>query len=173
MRFATVITTCASVASATITWNLAKASNPSEDQLDAYSRIEAAMTAAADRHNRLGDAQKSINVRYDPGIPTAEANINGDLGFGSNRGFMSERTALHEISHTLGVGQSGGYYSHCDSGDWPSALPLLRSWDGADAVINCGGGHIWPYGLNYDNEYSDLNAERHVLLINAMIDDGM
>lgn len=173
MRFAAILAAYASVTSATITWTLSKAQNPSQDQLDAYTRIEAAMTAAANRYNRLGDAQKVIRVRYDPGIPTAEANINGDLGFGSNRSYMSERTALHEISHTLGIGQSGAWFSKCESGDWPRALPLLRSWDGSGAVINCGGSHIWPYGLNYDNEWSEQNAERHCLLINAMIDDGM
>ncbi|KAL2209070.1 hypothetical protein CC79DRAFT_1320603 [Sarocladium strictum] len=173
MRFTTLLFAYASVASARLTWTLAKASNPSTDQLDAYTRIEAAMTAATNRYNRLGDATKSIRVRYDPGIPTAEANTNGDLGFGSNRSYMSERTALHEISHTLGVGLSGGFNANCASGNWPNALPLLRSWDGQGAVINCGGQHMWPYGLNYDNEWSDQNAERHCLLVNAMIRDGM
>ncbi|KAK0390508.1 hypothetical protein NLU13_0012 [Sarocladium strictum] len=173
MHLAAILITYTSLVSATLTWTLSKASNPTADQIDAYARIEAAMTAAVNRYNRLGDAQQTIRVRYDPGIPTAEANVNGDLGFGSNRSYMSERTALHEISHTLGLGLSGGWYSNCGSGNWPTALPLLRSWDGPGAVINCGGSHIWPYGLNYDNEWSDQNAERHCLLVNAMIDDGM
>ncbi|KAK1594961.1 ricin B lectin [Colletotrichum navitas] len=169
----TTIVATASVAQAAINWTLEKAANPTDDQLDAYAKIEEAMKLAAERHARLGTAQKTITVTYTPGVPTAEANTGGTLRFGTSRDFMTERTALHEISHTLGVGLSDGYKSRCASGDWPTALPLLRSWDGDDATIHCGGYHFWPYGLNYDNEWSDEAADRHVLLINAMLADGM
>lgn len=174
MRFSIVASlACASAASATLTWSLEKVSSPSADQTDAYSLIEAAMTLAVSRYSRLSDATKTIRVYYAPGVPTAEANYNGDLRFGSNRSYMTERTALHEISHTLGVGQTDAFNQRCAANDWPSATPLLQSWDGSGAIINCGGGHIWPYGLNYDNEWSETNAERNVLLIDAMIADGM
>ncbi|KAH6613924.1 hypothetical protein C7974DRAFT_66957 [Boeremia exigua] len=164
---------CLSTTQAAISWTLAKASAPTADQLDAYTRIESAMRLAAARYNRLGSATKSIRVAYAPGVPTAEANFNGDLRFGSNRAYMNERTALHEISHTLGIGQTAAFDRKCAAGDWRTALPLLRSWDGSAAVINCGGSHIWPYGLNYDTEWSESNANRHVQLLNAMIADGL
>lgn len=77
------------------------------------------------------------------------------------------------IAHTLGVGQSDGFTANCDSGDWPTALPLLQSYDGSDATISCGGSHFWPYGLNYETEMSDTNADRHVAILNAMIVDGI
>lgn len=177
MRLSTILVAavaCASSASAKLSWSLqGKASNPTADQADAYSRIEAAMRLAVARYDRLGSASKTIRVYYTPGVPTAEANFNGDLRFGSNRSYMTERTAMHEISHTLGIGQTNQFNVRCASGNWPRALPLLRSWDGGSAVINCGGSHIWPYGLNYDNEWSETNANRHVQLINAMIADGM
>lgn len=163
----------ASVTTAAITWTLDKATNPSPDQLSAYPKIEAAMKLAVARHARLGSANKTIHVFYAPGVPTAEANRNGDLRFGSNRSYMTERTALHEISHTLGVGQSAAFDSMCGSGKWKTALPLLKSWDGDGARVNCGGGHFWPYGLNYENEWSDRNADRNVLIVNAMLRDGM
>ncbi|KAL2104887.1 hypothetical protein VUR80DRAFT_9406 [Thermomyces stellatus] len=174
MRFSApaLLALCA-LASAQISWTLEKEANPTADQSDAYARIEEAMTLAVDRHARLGSATKTVRVYYAPGVPTAEANYNGDLRFGSDRAFMTERTALHEISHTLGVGQTAAFDQLCASGDWPTALPLLREWDGPDAVINCGGGHFWPYGLNYDDEWSETNADRHVLIVNAMIADGM
>ncbi|KAK2742417.1 hypothetical protein FQN55_007855 [Onygenales sp. PD_40] len=162
-----------STASAAITWTLEKSSSPSADETDAYQKIEAAMTLAVTRYSKFTDASKTIRVYYTPGVPTAEANYNGDLRFGSNRSYMTERTAMHEISHTLGVGQTAAFDEKCASGDWPTALPLLRSWDGQDAVINCGGGHFWPYGLNYDDEWSETNADRHVMLVDAMLDDGM
>ena len=177
MRFTLVITgvlAYVSSASAAINWTLIKAANPTADQKDAYTRIENCMRLAADKYNQLSTvANKNIRVAYAPGVPTAEANYNGDLRFGSNRAYMNQRTAMHEISHTLGIGQTREFDRRCAAGDWPSALPLLRSWDGPKAVINCGGSHIWPYGLNYDNEWSDINASRHVLLVNAMIRDGM
>ncbi|KAK2036554.1 ricin B lectin [Colletotrichum somersetense] len=173
LSFLVTIVAYATTVQSAITWTLQKATNPTADQTDAYNKIEAAMRLAVARHSRLGSATKSIRVYYTPGVPTAEANYNGDLRFGTNRAYMNERTALHEISHTLGVGQTAAFDRKCAAGDWASALPLLRSWDGSAAVINCGGSHIWPYGLNYDNEWSETNANRHVQLINAMIRDGM
>ncbi|KAF4983953.1 hypothetical protein FZEAL_745 [Fusarium zealandicum] len=175
MRFSalTALVAYASTASGAITWSLAKSSNPTSDQSDAYRRIEAAMKLAVARYSRYSDASKVIRVSYTPGVPTAEANYNGDLRFGSDRAYMAERTALHEISHTLGVGQTASFNQRCSANNWPSATQLLKSWDGPNARINCGGSHIWPYGLNYDTEWSEVNANRHVQLIDAMLADGM
>ncbi|KAH7338528.1 ricin B lectin [Pyrenochaeta sp. MPI-SDFR-AT-0127] len=168
-----VIAAYACTSSATLTWALSKVANPTADQQDAYTRIEAAMNKAVTRYHRYSDANKTIRVYYSPGVPTAEASYNGDLRFGSNRAYMTERTAMHEISHTLGVGQTAAFNTKCASGDWRTALPLLRSWDGASAKINCGGSHFWPYGLNYETEWSETNANRHVQLVEAMLTDGM
>ena len=163
-----------SLASAAIDWELQRLSNPSDDQADAYTRIEAAMNLAAARYNRLAPgASKIITVQYEPSVETADGNFNGNIRFGANRSYMNERTALHEISHTLGIGQTQAFNDRCSANNWPSATPLLQSWDGSGAVINCGGGHIWPYGLNYDNEWSETNADRHCQLINAMLADGL
>lgn len=131
------------------------------------------MRRAVARYERFTGASKTIRVYYAPGVPTAEANYNGDLRFGSNRAYMTERTAMHEISHTLGVGQTAAFNEKCAANNWPRATRLLQSWDGANARINCGGGHFWPYGLNFDNEWSETNANRHVQMIDAMLADGM
>jgi hypothetical protein len=136
----------ACTASARINWTLQKTTNPTTDQKDAYTKIEAAMTKAVARYQKYSDANKTIRVAYSPGVPTAEANYNGDLRFGSNRAYMTERTAMHEISHTLGVGQTAAFDRKCKAGDWKTALPLLKSFDGSSAKITCGGGHFWPYG---------------------------
>lgn len=144
MRFSVLVIalTCLSTASAAITWSLQKATNPTADQKDAYTRIEAAMRLAVARYGRLSSATKTIRVSYAPGVPTAEANYNGDLRFGSVRSYMNERTAMHEISHTLGIGQTAAFNTRCAANNWPRATPLLQSWDGAGVRINCGGGHI-------------------------------
>jgi hypothetical protein len=151
MRFSLLATAAlyAASASATLNWTLIRAANPTADQQDAYSRIDAAMRAAVTRYHRYTGANKTIRVYYEPSVPTAEANYNGDLRFGANRSYMNERTAMHEISHTLGIGQTQAFNDRCAANNWPTATPLLQSWDGAGARINCGGGHIWPYGLNY------------------------
>ncbi|KAF2868092.1 hypothetical protein BDV95DRAFT_501178 [Massariosphaeria phaeospora] len=163
----------ATIAFSAITWTLQRTSSPTTDQNDAYTKIDAAMKKAVARYSKFSDANKVIKVFYAPGVPTAEASYNGDLRFGSNRAYMTERTAMHEISHTLGVGQTAAFDRKCKAGDWKTALPLLRSFDGASAKISCGGGHFWPYGLNYETEWSETNADRHVKMVEAMLTDGM
>ncbi|KMS68861.1 hypothetical protein ACM01_37400 [Streptomyces viridochromogenes] len=161
-------------AAATITWTLERASNPTEDQRTAYDLITRAMNAAVARYNNLSDLGKTITVRYDPGVPTADGNINGTIRFG-NRGYMNERTALHEIAHTIGVGTSSGWSRLGGSGTWTGAqaTSLVRQFDGTSAKISTGGGHFWPYGLNYDNEFSNTAADRHVRIVAAMVRDGL
>jgi len=156
-----------------ITYTLARSANPTDDELDAYARITDAMDRAVARYNKFNNTQRQLWVSYDPGVQTADATINGNIRFGSNRSYMVEGTALHEMSHTVGVGTAWNFQSKCDAQDWPAALPLLRSWDGPDARINCGGGHFWPYGLNYSNEFSETAFDRNVRLIQAMHHDGL
>jgi hypothetical protein len=162
------------VAAATITWNLERASNPTADQQTAYNLITTAMNAAVARYNNLSDLGKSITVRYDPGVPTADGNINGTIRFG-NRSYMTERTALHEIAHTIGVGTSSGWSALGGSGTWTGAQATaqVRQFDGSGAKLSTGGGHFWPYGLNYENEMSGTAADRHVQIVAAMVRDGL
>ncbi|GAA4294658.1 hypothetical protein GCM10023086_07130 [Streptomyces venetus] len=162
-------------AAATISWSLVRASNPTEDQRTAYDLITKAMNAAVARYNNLSDLGKTITVRYEPGVPTADGNINGTIRFGSNRSYMNERTALHEIAHTIGVGTSAGWSRLGGSGTWTGAqaTALVKQYDGSGAKISTGGGHFWPYGLNYDNEWSTTAADRHVHLVAAMVRDGL
>ncbi|MEU0211545.1 hypothetical protein ABZ235_20950 [Streptomyces canus] len=163
------------VEAATITWTLERASNPTADQQAAYALITAAMNAAVARYNNLSDLGKSITVRYDTSVPTADGNLNGTIRFGSNRSYMTERTALHEIAHTIGVGTSSGWSSLGGSGTWTGAqaTALVRQFDGSSAKLSTGGGHFWPYGLNYENEFSGTAADRHVQIVAAMVRDGL
>lgn len=171
----TVLVYATTASSAAITYTIQRASNPTADQTDAYNKIDAAMKLAIARYGKYCNVKctKKITVQYEPSVATADANYNGNMRFGSNRSYMAERNAMHEISHTLGVGQTANFDSLCTSGSWKTALPLLRSFDGASAVISCGGSHFWPYGLNYDNEWSETNANRHVQMMQAMLNDGM
>jgi hypothetical protein len=158
----------------TITWTLVRAQNPSADQQDAYNRITAAMNAAVARYNNLSDLGKNITVYYEPSVPTADGNINGTIRFGA-KASMNERTALHEISHTIGVGTSGRWGALGCGGTYngAQATALVRQYDGQSASIKCDGSHFWPYGLNYDSEFSQTNADRHVEIVEAMVRDGL
>ncbi|WP_146185419.1 hypothetical protein [Microbacterium sp. HMWF026] len=160
---------------ARFTYRLWRADNPTADQTDAYDRIEKAMQAATARYDRLTSLSRFVNVYYEPGVPTAEASSNGDLRYGADRAYMVEGTTLHEIAHTLGVGTTYSWDSFCYDGTYhgAKATALLRSWDGAGAVINCDAGHFWPYGLNYSDEFSETAFDRNVQLVNAMREDGL
>lgn len=162
-----------SIAGAKLTFRLDKTDSPTKDQADAYEKINDAMSAAVDRYSRITDASLDFNVSYSPDVRTAEGNVLGEISFGSRRIFMTERVALHEISHGFGVGTTDGFRELCESGNWTTALSLLQRWDGEDAEIHCDDTHFWPYGLNYDSEWSEENADRHCQLVEAMKKDGM
>ena len=103
------------------------------------------------------------------------AEINGTIRFGSNRSYMTERTALHEIAHTIGVGTSANWNSLSSGGTWhgAQATALVKQFDGSGATLSTGGGHFWPYGLNYENEFSNTAADRHIQIVAAMVRDGL
>lgn len=67
MRFhvLTGLLALASTTSAAITWTLQKAANPTTDQADAYSKIEAAMRLAVAHYAKFSDATKSLTVQYE------------------------------------------------------------------------------------------------------------
>jgi hypothetical protein len=157
-----------------VAWNLVRVPNPSADQRRAYDLITRSMNAAVARYNRLSGLSKSITVHYDPRVPTADGNINGTIRFGAFAS-MNERTALHEISHTIGVGTSGNWRKLGCGGTYSGAraTALVKQYDGQSAVIRCDGQHYWPYGLNYDNEFSQTNGDRHVKIVEAMASDGL
>ncbi|KAF5003190.1 hypothetical protein FDECE_10258 [Fusarium decemcellulare] len=176
MRFSILaaVVACASSASAKITWSIEKVSNPNADQAEAYELMEKAVIAAVARYERFTDADKTIRLHYVPEVPTADGNYNGDIRYGGDHVYMNEFTTMHEISHTLGIGQTAAFEQNCAENNWPIANALLKSWDGEDAQVNCDGtGHINPYGMNTQAEWDDLHAERHVRLIDAMLQDGM
>ncbi|CAN8098207.1 unnamed protein product [Discula destructiva] len=155
-------------------YTIEMAPNPTADELDAYIRIAAAMDAAIARHEGFGSrAAKKMVVEYNPVVPSADGSITGLIRFGSNRQFMTEFFALHEIAHTLGVGLTPAFRWRCDQNEWPTAGPLLQSIDGPDARIECDQFHFWPYGLNLQAEMNIDQANRHVVLLDAMIADGI
>lgn len=142
----------------------------------AYNLITASMNKAVKRYNKWGNFDKTIRVSYVPSVPTADANFDGSIRFGANPAHQGESTALHELAHCMGVGTSPRWSSPLVVGNkfvGAKALQWVKYYDGANAIINCDNFHFWPYGINFSNEFSEGNADRHVRLVWAMKLDGL
>jgi hypothetical protein len=148
-----------------ITYKLSDGSEQWDPEI--RQRIVDAMEAAVALYNEHGEFNKLITANYSPGTPTADANYNGWINFG---GQINKRVALHEISHTLGVGTHRSWRGLLQDGKWTGeyAIAQLREFDGPDAELRGDRQHFWPYGLNYDREGGDLNVVRHVKMVEAL-----
>jgi hypothetical protein len=137
---------------------------------DRKKRIVEAMDAAVAFLNEHGDFKKHVTANNSPGTPTADANYDGWINWG---GTINRRVALHEISHTLGIGTHAEWSRHVKDGKWTGkhALKQLREFDGPDAVLHADRMHFWPYGLNYDNESSAEADLRFVKMVAAFRKD--
>ena len=128
--------------------------------------IVSAMDAAVALYNSHGHFPRNLTANYNAAVPTAQASYSGWIDFG---GAISTRVALHEISHTLGIGTYSGWDPFLVSGAWTGAhaLARVRVFDGPAGTLNGDTAHFWPYGLNYDNEDSTLNRQRHIKMVAA------
>lgn len=162
-------------AAGSITYVLEKAAAPTADQLDAYARIQKAMDSALYHYNRLTTLRKALRVQYVPGVPTADANSNGVMRFGSNRSYMSVITAMHEMSHTLGVGTTPEYARILVGGllQAPKANAALRAATNDPAAQMKGDAmHMWPYGLNFASEVKSVaDLEIHCRIMEGLHQD--
>ncbi|WP_442481685.1 autotransporter-associated beta strand repeat-containing protein [Aeoliella sp. SH292] len=130
-----------------------------------------AMTAAAGRFNTYGQFTPVdyVYVFYNAGVPTADGSYSSsDIRFGGT--YPNERVTLHELAHVLGSGTTSQWNNRFSGGVWtgPQVQQLIKQFDGEQAELRQSGVHFYPYGLNYDSEYSDLNAQRSVALVYAM-----
>ena len=118
-------------------------------------------------HNSLSVFDEHLTVNNSPGTPTADASFGGYMRMGQQ---FSVRTFIHEIAHTLGSGTIDAWYNNFNNGVWQGKYVQnqIAEFDGAGAAIHQAGVHFYPYGLNYDSEYSDENARRAILIIAAM-----
>ncbi len=151
--------------SAQLTWSLA-GSNASWPA-DKRTAIVNAMTEAAALYNAHGHFPKSLWINYDPSVPTANGNYNGAINFG---GSINTRVALHEISHTLGVGQFSTWNTNRSGNTWTGtfAINRVRLFNGPTATLSADAAHFWPYGLNFDSEDGTTNRIRHIKMVSAM-----
>ena len=133
-------------------------------------QITAVMDEAVAVFNAHSNIDVDINVIYHSGIPTAQANYNGELGFG---GSISTQVALHEIAHYLGSGttwewDAGGGFNGGDVWQGVSGQHFVKLFDGPWADIRKSGVHYYPYGLNFGNEDNPQARIRLVKIVTAM-----
>ncbi|MDQ1286522.1 MAG: hypothetical protein QG622_87 [Actinomycetota bacterium] len=161
-------------ASGHLTYTLARAANPTADQNAAYALITTAMNQALSVYNCQVNLTKALTVRYEPSVSTADANWNGTIRFGA-RSTMQQITAMHEISHTLGVGTVSAWSPKLSNGIWTgsNATARLRSITRDQAAsVHGDRQHFWPYGLNYTSEVSSqADLVSHCLMVAALRQD--
>lgn len=159
-----------------VSYTLAKESQPTAQQQAAYDKITAAMDTAVRYYNCYTDITKVLNISYVPSVATADGNINGSIRFGSNAS-MNKVTAMHEISHTVGIGTASKWSSLLSNGQFTGTnakaevakLPVL---DAADGVVHADSQHFWPGGLNYESEgQSEADLIAHCQMVVAIRKD--
>jgi len=158
--------------SGNVTYNLAKATNPTATELEAYRLIKIAMDSACYYYNRYTTFSKNIYVYYDEGIPTAQASYNGAIGFGKSTTYMHVCTAMHEMAHYMGSGTTSKWQSLTVNGIYvgTAATAKLKSLTGE--VLKGDDMHFWPYGLNYLSEVKSANDYiYHAKIVEAMRTD--
>ena len=142
-----------------LTWSYG--TDPATWPADIRDQITNSMNEAVALYNAHGHFDKHVWATYEPGVPTADANYEGWIRFGGSR---HTRVALHEIGHTLGVGT----YWSWNGNAFARANALVKLYDGQNAGVGAGGGHFWPYGLNFDNEDGPVSRVRHCRMVAAL-----
>jgi hypothetical protein len=149
---------------------------------DVRERLTAAMDEAVAYYNCYSNLSHSLTVNYNAGVPTAEANVDGWMTFGANRGYMVVATAMHEVAHTLGVGYFpwselivDGRWTGAAVVDLMSTLPAQQRDPDAFSqrdFITADAQHFWPYGLNQAAEHqSEWSLINNVRIVAAMNED--
>jgi len=167
-----------------VTYTLAKSANPTATEQAAYDLITPVMDKAIAYYNCYTNITKSLSVSYvaDSSIvPTADGNTNGSIRFGPDKSYMELATAMHEIGHAVGIGNSTKWSSLLVTPDgggtmvWSGtyATAELRAITGvASDVVKGDSMHFWPYGLNYASEWhSEADGIAHCRMVMALRKD--
>jgi len=143
----------------------------------AFNRLREAFDKATWYYNNFTSIEKHVNVNYSPGTPTADANIDGWINFGSNPDYQRTGTAMHELAHTVGVGTHWKYWELMQN-SWQGnrANDILKFIiNDPNARINGDSTHFWPYGINgaHEDDGSEMLYIIHSLIIQGMKADGL
>ncbi len=160
-----------------LTYTFNKSANPTAEEAAAYARLQVAIDSAVWYVNNYTSVSKHVWINYSPGTPTADANVDGWMRFGSNAGFQNIRTMMHELNHTFGTGTSWWWPTVVQNGLYKSARAnsILKLITGdANAVLHGDSQHWWPFGLNQNSEVSSSwDYVWNCLIIEGMRRDGL
>jgi hypothetical protein len=151
-----------------------------------HPRIASAMESAVNYFNNLTSIQgHHLKVNYNAGTPTAEASYGGYMQFGANASYQKTGTALHEMGHTIGVGQHSVWYgpnsplrATGSGGAWlgERANKVVQFLENDPGEYMRGDGvHMWPYGVNgaHEDTGSELLYTGNALIHQALGEDGL
>ncbi len=148
--------------------------------IDAGSTVVNLLTQALDSacyyYNRYTPFRANIWVYYNAGIPTAQANYHGSIGFGASQSYMWVGTVMHEMAHYFGSGTTGVWQGKLLNGVWQgtTAQTLCKQLTGAELRGDNNGNpiHYWPTGINYRSEVgSATDLINHTKIVKAMLID--
>lgn len=160
-----------------LTYTFNKTATPSAAEQAAYARLQIAIDSAVWYVNNYTSAVKHVWLNYVPGVPTADANNEGWMRFGTGEGYQNLRTMLHELNHTFGTGTTSWWTGKIAGGKYQGAFAneiLNKIQKSAGAQISGDTQHWWPYGLNQNAEVtSSWDYVFNCLLIEQMRRDGL
>lgn len=135
---------------------------------DKVAAIRDAMDFGIAHTNAIAAFTGNIRVVFGAGTPTADASFLGQIRFG---GSIGRRVALHEMAHWLGSGSVREWDGLVVGGRFTGtrANARIKAFAGPDAVMNADGAHFWPYGLNFDREFSE--TQRNTQMVSAQFAD--
>jgi hypothetical protein len=139
-----------------------------------YNLIKTAMDSACYYYSRYTSFEANIYVYYNAGIPTAQANYHGSVGFGPHTVYMWVGTAMHEMAHYFGSGTTTVWKSLMLGGIWQGSAgqSLCQELTGTTLRGESGSNpaHYWPTGINYRHEVnSATDLINHCRIVQAML----
>jgi len=142
------------------------------------TRIKTAFDKAVQYYNNFTSIVKHVTVNYSPGTLTADANFAGWINMGANSAYQKAGTAMHEMAHTVGVGQHAKYWELMYAGTWHGtrANEILQMMTNTPtAIVKGDNTHFWPYGINgaHEDDGSDFLYMMNALILQGMKSDGM
>lgn len=156
-----------------VTYALHFPKDPTPEEEKILKDIAASVEKAVKIYNTYAKLTKHLDIFYSPGTPTADGNINGSIRFGKTA--RNLRVALHEMGHTMGVGQHKDWGKLMVDHLWrgPRANKVLQEvTHDPKAQLHGDRMHFWPYGLNYDGEVkSEDDFIYHAKIVEAIVED--
>jgi hypothetical protein len=108
-------------AAITVTYHLSNA------PASAAANIRNSVDAAVAVWNEWSNYAKAVNVYYNTGVPTAQANFDGVITFGAGTQYHGVPTAWHEMLHVMGSGTYGAYAGLVAGGNWSGAQGIAMT----------------------------------------------